>query len=433
MISPRYITILLATAVAAIIPAAAEDVDTLIKESKRGDATASLELAQRYFDEYDYESAGEYLERYRTQISRGRNKQADRSGDLSERIDLMETMMSAVENIQVIDSLTVDRDLFFEHYGLTPDAGQLLPPSTLPQGFAAVRQTAVFTPQSGRNLIWGAPVKHEGDSLPGIDLYTTWRLFGDDLESPTLLSDNLAQGGNANWPFMLSDGVTLYYASDGEGSLGGYDIFMTKRSDDGTFYEPQSMGMPYNSPYDDYMLAIDETLGIGWWATDRNRIPGKVTIYVYVTEPVRNNIADLDEDAMAGRARLSSIAATWRDGNDYADLRRAARQRVTDNGQQNVRQMAVPENMALTMPDGSVCRSVDQLRSAESRRSWSEYVSLCASLAEELGRLDEMRRRYAGGDRSLAQRIVSAEQSVERTRSQMTAAANNVIRYEKGR
>ena len=29
--------------------------------------------------------------------------------------------------------------------------------------------------------------------------------------------------GNANYPFVLSDGVTVYYASDGEG-LGGYDI-----------------------------------------------------------------------------------------------------------------------------------------------------------------------------------------------------------------
>ena len=81
---------------------------------------------------------------------------------------------------------------------------------------------------------------------------------------------------------MMSDGITLYYANDGDNTLGGYDIFMTRKGDDGRFLQPQNIGMPYNSPYDDYMLAIDEVTGAGWWATDRNQIPDSVTIYVFV-------------------------------------------------------------------------------------------------------------------------------------------------------
>lgn len=30
------------------------------------------------------------------------------------------------------------------------------------------------------------------------------------------------------YPFFLNDGVTLYFASNGEGSIGGYDIFITR-------------------------------------------------------------------------------------------------------------------------------------------------------------------------------------------------------------
>ncbi len=58
-------------------------------------------------------------------------------------------------------------------------------------------------------------------------------------------------------PFFMSDGVTLYYANDGDESIGGYDIFISRKGEDG-FLQPQNIGMPYNSPYDDYMLAIDE-------------------------------------------------------------------------------------------------------------------------------------------------------------------------------
>jgi hypothetical protein len=43
-------------------------------------------------------------------------------------------------------------------------------------------------------------------------------------------------GGNDNYPFMAPDGTTFYFASDGEGSIGGYDIFVTRyNSERGSF------------------------------------------------------------------------------------------------------------------------------------------------------------------------------------------------------
>ena len=92
----------------------------------------------------------------------------------------------------------------------------------------------------------------------------------------------------------MPDGVTLYFANNGENSLGGYDIFMTRRSDgDGEgkeYFQPQNVGMPYNSPFNDFMMAIDEASGLGWWATDRNQIPGKVTVYVFIPSQMRVNV-----------------------------------------------------------------------------------------------------------------------------------------------
>ncbi|MFR3186749.1 MAG: hypothetical protein ACLTOV_01045 [Phocaeicola sp.] len=44
------------------------------------------------------------------------------------------------------------------------------------------------------------------------------------------------------------------------------------------------MGMPFNSPYNDYMYALDDFNNLGWFATDRFQPEGKVCIYVFAPE-----------------------------------------------------------------------------------------------------------------------------------------------------
>ncbi|MDE6081303.1 MAG: hypothetical protein K2F70_03435, partial [Muribaculaceae bacterium] len=117
----------------------------------------------------------------------------------------------------------------------------------------------------------------------------------------------------------MNDGVTLYFANDGENSIGGYDIFITRRNDEGKFFQPQNLGMPYNSPYNDYMLAIDEQNGVCWWATDRNKIPGKVTIYTFIPSEMRVNY-EVDDPDLASYARIDSYKKTWAEGKDYTKL-----------------------------------------------------------------------------------------------------------------
>lgn len=399
------------------------DMDALAKAERRGDADAALQLARIYYDRYETGSAADHLDTYQRLIKRGRKKQADLSGDLSDRIDLMETMLSSVEDIVVIDSLVVDRRLFFERYGLSPEAGYIEPGTSLPGDFPVADTTVVFMPQSGRSMIWGAPVTADGDTVPHTELYGSWRLYGDEWERPVQLGDNLSLGANANWPFMAADGVTLYYASDGEGSLGGYDIYKTQRSDDG-FFDPVNVGMPYNSPYDDYMLAIDESLGLGWWATDRNRIPGKLTIYIFKPARVRENISTEDAN-LPGRARLSSIRDTWREGEDYAGLRAVARADNRGQRHRDADHMVRPE-AELTLPDGTVCTSAGDLRGG-ARGKWPDYVRVARELNGIESELAGLRGRYADGDRSVARDITGLESQLIRSRASLRAIANSIV------
>ena len=149
-------------------------------------------------------------------------------------------------------------------------------------------------------------------------IYETQKLYDGKWDKVMMLDETINSNGDSSYPYMMSDGATLYYANNGSGSIGGYDIFISRKDQEsGKFYSPQNIGMPFNSPFDDYMLVIDEFTGVGWWATDRNRIPGKVTIYVYVPQSVRVNYSPEDPDLLS-YAKIQNIKSTW-NGIDYTE------------------------------------------------------------------------------------------------------------------
>lgn len=54
--------------------------------------------------------------------------------------------------------------------------------------------------------------------------------------------------------YLHPDGETMYFASEGFNSIGGYDIFMSKYKG-GSWTTPVNMGYPINTPYDDFFFS----------------------------------------------------------------------------------------------------------------------------------------------------------------------------------
>lgn len=373
----------------------------------------ALQQAQLAFDQYDTQTAREQIDACRKAMKRTRSTALSAAADsLEERLDRMEQMLQRVEDIVVIDSMTVDREEFFEAYRLSPEAGGLYSASTLPEEFAVAEPTAVYMPENGQSIMWGAP-----DGLMESRRFTdgTW-------DEPTPLGSHLNLGGVANYPFMLTDGVTLYYASRGEDSLGGYDLYISRRNDNGEFLEPQNLGMPYNSPADDYMLAIDEETGAGWWATDRNRLGSRITIYVFIPSAMRVNHPITAPD-LASRARIASIRATWPAGADYSDML----SRIDRMDSQNA---DLSPDFTLTLPDGRVYTRWSDFRSAEARRLMERYVDALEEHAADLRVLEDMRANLRRADTKASGRIRQLELKTKNAAATLKAMANQVIMAE---
>lgn len=79
--------------------------------------------------------------------------------------------------------------------------------------------------------------------------------------------------------FMLSDGRTLFFSSNGHNTMGGYDIFRTNLNDDGTWEKPINISYPISSPYDDIFFTIDASGKHGYYSTIKSDGKGDQDIY----------------------------------------------------------------------------------------------------------------------------------------------------------
>jgi outer membrane protein OmpA-like peptidoglycan-associated protein/tetratricopeptide (TPR) repeat protein len=85
----------------------------------------------------------------------------------------------------------------------------------------------------------------------GEDIYRSIRLPNGEWSKPTNLGPKINSKYDEDAPAILADGKTLYFASNGEKSMGGFDILFTIFSEETGWCDPINVGYPVNSTGDD--------------------------------------------------------------------------------------------------------------------------------------------------------------------------------------
>jgi hypothetical protein len=188
------------------------------------------------------------------------------------------TMLTAVQHIEVIDTLIVPKQDFLTHYSLPPDAGKVYQTGITADSLPLT----AFLPERQHYCLTTDTVGSQTDLFIANRLLTGWT-------DKQPLSTTINTAANENFPFMMPDGITLYFGADGENSIGGYDIFVSRfSSESNDFMLSENAGMPFNSPFNDYLLAIDEANGTGCFASDRFQEKGKVIIVFFKLNKDKN-------------------------------------------------------------------------------------------------------------------------------------------------
>jgi outer membrane protein OmpA-like peptidoglycan-associated protein len=120
------------------------------------------------------------------------------------------------------------------------------------------------------------------DSRGELDLYVSTKQSNGGWGVPINLGKKINTNGSEISPFLAEDGKTLFFASNGHQGLGGFDIFMSKRLDNGwlNWSEPINLGPEINTNgFDAYF-----SLGKGKTAFFVSKREGNEFSKIYTTQ-----------------------------------------------------------------------------------------------------------------------------------------------------
>ena len=220
----------------------------------------------------------------------------------------LESMRGFTQKVMFIDSVVVSKSKLLSSLNIPDEAGSI---QAYNKFFNTTDQpnSIVYLNQLRNKCVFSKFT--DG----GWDLYSK-EMIGEKWSNAVPLKglDILGDDVDINWPFLLSDGTTLYFAAKGVESIGGFDIFMTRYDETTQSYlKPENIGMPFNSIDNDYFFIVDEYDGIGWFATDRNQPEGKVCIYSFIYNNVRENyvVDEYTPEQLRQLSEIHSISQTW--------------------------------------------------------------------------------------------------------------------------
>ena len=116
----------------------------------------------------------------------------------------------------------------------------------------------------GESDIWYAVLKEDG----------TWGApanIGKDINTP----------GKEESVFIHPDGKTLYFGSNGHVGMGGLDIYVARKDENGNWKTPVNLGYPINTYADDQSLLVNGAGSLAYFASSRPGGIGGLDLYQF--------------------------------------------------------------------------------------------------------------------------------------------------------
>ena len=363
----------------------------------------------------------------RRQQGTGRRKR-DAASWLEEAITFCqkrESGLRGVDRVVIVDSTVVDKKEFLKAYPLSPDNGTL---TLSERGDIVQYQTQlngiVLKPECE------AETSIASDSSQVTTTSSPLHLMRYYLEDDQLTDGEAVEGlgidGDINYPFLMPDGQTFYFAARSDDGYGNYDIYATRYDGEAKrFYQAENMGYPYNSYANDYMMVIDETANLGWFASDRYQPDGKVCIYTFIPNSSRQTIdyetTDLAE--LRAAASLQSITAI-----QLTD----EQQQAKANALRRIRQLSATaaaisyKEFEFVVNDGKTCHTLDDFATTEARNlcgRWLQKTRNIEALKEQLQHMrDKSPANFKVQILNLEQRIMQLQDEVNQLAKQTRKA-----------
>ena len=320
-------------------------------------------------------------------------------------------MLAATQRILVFDSLVVERKHLLRYLPLGSEQGRL---TTYDDFFDTKGHSSdmLFLNGLGNNCIFARTGK-DGQS----QLYSSDMLGGKWSNAALLPGLNDHQRfSQMNYPFLMPDGVTLFFAAQSEDGLGGWDLYRsTYDASSGRYMKAESLGLPFCSTDDDLLYAVNETDSVGMLVSTRGQKRGFVCIYFFLptSSHMTYDAASLAPEQLRALATLQQISLTSKGRQRECD---AGKHRLKTARQRMVTQTADVSGQTLhfVVNDSLSYHRLSQFRSPGAAKRYQKIVQLTRQQQQYALTLNQLRQDFGRkATPELRRQILEAEQQSE--------------------
>lgn len=225
---------------------------------------------------------------------------------------------------------TVDDE---EIVGLTPDAKNMIIYVDRKDIASDLMHSEVQRNKNfGRPLPFNEPVNSEGLELEGCysadanslyfvavrknglgeaDIYSTHRLPNGEWGVPQNMGPHINTIYKEGFPVLSEDGQTLYFASQGHTSMGGFDIFKSKWDETKKEWgQAINIGYPVNTPDDDMMFSLAGKGRDGYLSAWRKEGFGDLDLYKVTFLDVEQSLTAIVGNVRSADSTKTTIEAS---------------------------------------------------------------------------------------------------------------------------
>ncbi len=125
------------------------------------------------------------------------------------------------------------------------------------------------------------------------DIYCAKRNADGTWGEPQNVGEPINTKGTEMAPFLHPDGRTLYFSSDKHIGMGGFDLFMSRRGEDGQWQKPVNLGFPINTSGDEINFFVAADGKTAFISSQREGGMGGYDIYTFeLPEEIRPDSAN---------------------------------------------------------------------------------------------------------------------------------------------
>jgi hypothetical protein len=207
-----------------------------------------------------------------------------------------EGLLSSITDLVVLEKKQVSENDFFRYYDLNEIGGKVIakPEALITKNDKKKGLKGVVHFDKSSEYIFYSSYGNNGDQL---DLYRVKPLAAAKFSKPEKLVGEVNTSFDEDFAFMHSDGETLYFASEGHTSMGGFDVFRARYDVNSDQYiQVKNLDFAVNTPDDDLFYLVDSTKTMAYFASGRSSALNNLHIYKVRVDAVPVNLVIIQGD-----------------------------------------------------------------------------------------------------------------------------------------